>query len=310
MTTDVATNPGGRRLRLPGFVLAVPAWAWFLFFFLLPVGFVIILSFGAKPDIFRPYSLEVLSFDQYAKALDPAYGPTLKNTLRVGLIGTLACLVVALPFAYWLAVRVPPRWRGLLLGLVLVPFWTNFLVRTIGWQLIISPDGIASGVLQQLGVISQPLDFLYTRSAVLLGVVYNYLPLMILPLFVAFDRLDPTLREASKDLGANRYRTFTQVTLPLAMPGVVAGLALVFIPLMGDYITAEVLGGAKGNMLGQLIASQFLSAQNWPLGAAMAVLLMLTITVTGLTLGLVGLAVRGALRRRRRVVIDTGEVLA
>jgi spermidine/putrescine transport system permease protein len=129
-------------------------------------------------------------------------------------------------------------------------------------------------------------------------------------LFVAFDRLDPTLREASKDLGASRFRTFTQVTLPLAMPGVVAGLALVFIPLMGDYITAEVLGGAKGNMLGQLIASQFLSAQNWPLGAAMAVLLMLSITVTGLLFALIGVTVRSALRRRRRIVIDTGEVAA
>ncbi|MDH4159656.1 MAG: ABC transporter permease [Actinomycetota bacterium] len=310
MSDEVLASPGVRRWRAPGFMLAVPAWAWFVMFFVLPVGFVILLSFGAKPDIFRPYSLEVLSFDQYAKALDPAYGPTLKNTLRVGITGTIACLVIALPFAYWLAVRVPPRWRGLLLGLVLVPFWTNFLVRTIGWQLIISPDGIASSALQQLGVISQPLNFLYSRSAVLLGVVYNYLPLMILPLFVAFDRLDPTLREASKDLGASRYRTFTQVTLPLAMPGVVAGLALVFIPLMGDYITAEVLGGAKGNMLGQLIASQFLSAQNWPLGAAMAVLLMLSITVTGLIFALVGVTVRGVLRRRRRIVIDVLEVAA
>jgi len=306
MSSEVSTSTGARRVRAPGFALAIPVWAWFVFFFALPVGFVIWLSFGSKPDIFRPYSLEVLSFDQYAKALNPDYGPTLRNTLRVGITGTLACLVIAMPFAYWLAVRVPPRWRGLLLGLVLVPFWTNFLVRTIGWQLIISPDGLASNVLQQLGVISQPLNFLYTRSAVLLGVVYNYLPLMILPLFVAFDRLDPTLREASKDLGASRYRTFTQVTLPLAMPGVVAGLALVFIPLMGDYITAEVLGGAKGNMLGQLIASTFLNAQNWPLGAAMAVLLMVTITVTGLFFALVGISVRGILRRRRRIVIDTG----
>jgi spermidine/putrescine transport system permease protein len=310
MSDDVVASPGARRWRAPGFALAIPIWAWFVMFFVLPVGFVILLSFGAKPDIFRPYSLEVLSFDQYAKALDPAYGPTLRNTLRVGVTGTIACLVIALPFAYWLAVRVPPRWRGLLLGLVLVPFWTNFLVRTIGWQLIISPDGIASGFLQQVGVISQPLNFLYSRSAVLLGVVYNYLPLMILPLFVAFDRLDPTLREASKDLGASRYRTFTQVTLPLAMPGIVAGLALVFIPLMGDYITAEVLGGAKGNMLGQLIASQFLSAQNWPLGAAMAVLLMLSITVTGLLFALIGVTLRGILRRRRRIDIDTSEVAA
>ncbi len=139
-------------------------------------------------------------------------------------------------------------------------------MRTLGWLILLQPNGPLSGVLQDLQLIGGPLDVLDTREAVQFGVVYNYLPLMIFPLFVALDRLDPALREASKDLGASRWKTFRQVTLPLAMPGVVAGLLLVFIPLTGDYITAAVLGGAKGNMVGALVASQFNTAQNWALG--------------------------------------------
>src|SRR6185436_10609764 len=169
---------------------------------------------------------------------------------------------------------------GVLLGLTIVPFWTNFLVRTLGSLILLQSKGPLSGILQDLHLISNPLDVLDTKSAVQLGVIYNYLPLMIFPLFVALDRLDPALREASKDLGANRWRTFRQVTLPLAMPGVVAGLLLVFIPLTGDYITASVLGGAKGNMAGALVATQFLAAQNWALGSAMAVMLIFVILGT------------------------------
>ncbi len=144
----------------------------------------------------------------------------------------------------------------MLLGLVIVPFFVNFLVRTIGWLILLSPNGPVSSLLQRWGIRSEPLHLLQTRSAVQLGVVYNYLALMILPLFVALDRLDPAMREASKDLGASRWKTFRQVTLPLAAPGIVAGLLLVFIPLTGDYITALVLGGAKGNMAGVMVASR------------------------------------------------------
>lgn len=299
----VEDEGGRRRLRTPRFAMALPAWVWFVLFFLAPVGLILYLSFGYKPGIFDTYATDKLSLDRYREAFDPAYAPTLVNTLRVAVLGTFLCLVISLPFAYWLAVRVSGRWRGVLLALVLVPFWTNFLVRTIGWQLIISPDGFLSTALQKMGLVDHPIDLLFTRSAVQLGVVYNYLPLMILPLFVAFDRLDPALREASKDLGANRVSTFRQVTLPLAMPGVVAGLLLVFIPLMGDYITAEVLGGARGNMLGQLIASQFLSGQNWPLGSAMAVILMSTIALTVALFALIGLLLRAVARSRRRLVL-------
>jgi spermidine/putrescine transport system permease protein len=268
------------RSRNAGAALAVPAWAWLLVFFVAPVAMVVWFSFGYKPGMFGTHANDILSLDRYAEALSPTFFSTFSNTLWVGILGTAICFLVGMPVAYWMAFKVRPSRRGLLIALVLVPFWTNFLVRTIGWQVILAPEGWVSGFLQMVGILDGPLEILYTRAAVLIGVVYNYLPLMILPLFVAFDRVGPTLREASKDLGAGKWATFFRVTLPLSRPGVVAGVLLVFIPLMGDYITATVLGGAKGNMVGQLVASQFQTAQNWALGSAMAVLLMLVIALT------------------------------
>ncbi|WP_353988008.1 ABC transporter permease [Ruicaihuangia caeni] len=295
--------------RAPGIALAIPAWAWLLIFFVAPVGMVIWFSFGYKPGIFGTHANDVLSFDRYAEAMSPTFFATFQNTLWVGIAGTLLCLLIGLPAAYWMAVKAPPSRRGLLLALVMVPFWTNFLVRTIGWQVILAPEGWASTLLQSIGVLNGPLDILYTRTAVLIGVVYNYLPLMILPLFVAFDRVGHSLREASKDLGAGRWSTFFRVTLPLARPGVIAGVLLVFIPLMGDYITATVLGGAKGNMVGQLVASQFQTAQNWALGSAMAVLLILVIMATVAAGAVLVWLVTWPLRARQRLVLDTREAV-
>ena len=207
-------------------------------------------SFGYKPDIFHPIATDKLSFATYREAFSSTFLHVFSQTLQISILGTILCFLIGFPFAYWLATRVSPRWRGVLLGLVIVPFFVNFLVRTIGWLILLSPNGPVSSLLQRWGLRNEPLHLLQTRSAVQLGVVYNYLALMILPLFVALDRLDPAMREASKDLGASRWKTFRQVTLPLAAPGIVAGLLLVFIPLTGDYITALVLGGAKGNMAG------------------------------------------------------------
>lgn len=288
-------------MRTPKFLLAIPAWAWLTAFFILPVATVAYFSFGYKPGLFGTHATDVLSLDRYREALSPTFFTTFTNTLRIGILGTLICLVIGIPMAYWMAVKVSPRWRTLLLALVIIPFWTNFLVRTIGWQVILAPEGWLSGLLQTIGLRDGPLAILYTRPAVLLGVVYNYLPLMILPLFVAFDRVGPALREASKDLGADRVRTFFRVTLPMARPGIIAGVLLVFIPLMGDYITAIVLGGARGNMVGQLVASQFQTAQNWALGSAMAVLLILIIAGTVLVGGLLAWLVSWPLRHRRRL---------
>ncbi|HVQ88409.1 MAG TPA: ABC transporter permease [Actinomycetes bacterium] len=303
-TPAPAAERGPKRSWVPRSLLAIPAWVWFVIFFAAPVAWILYYSFGQQVDFFTQIpDVSHPNFHRYTEAFNPSYFPTFKRTLKISLIGTALCLIIALPFSYWLAVKVPQRWRGLMLGIVLVPFWTNFLVRTIGWQLILSPDGFMSSTLQHLGVIHEPLGLLCTQRGVQIGVVYNYLPLMILPLFVAFDRMDPALRESSKDLGASRWRTFTQVTLPIAMPGVIAGMLLVFIPLMGDYITAILLGCAKGSMAGQLVASQFDSTLDWSLGSAMAVMLILFILVTVFVFALIGLALRAAVRSHRKVTL-------
>lgn len=291
-----------RRVRLPAFALAIPAWAWLVIFFVLPVAVVFWYSFGYKPGMFGSHANDILSFDRYLEALTPTFFDTFLNTLWIGIAGTAICFLIGAPVAYWMAVKAPSNRKGILIALVLVPFWTNFLVRTIGWQVILSPQGLPSQIMQAMGL--GPLDILYTRPAVLLGVVYNYLPLMILPLFVAFDRVGPALREASKDLGADRWGTFLRVTFPLARPGVIVGVLLVYIPLMGDYITATVLGGAKGNMVGQLVASQFQTAQNWALGSAMAIMLILIILLSVAVIGVLLWLVSMPFRARNRLVLE------
>ena len=299
--------PKKRRIKSPKYLLALPAWAWFTVFFLVPVGLVLIYSLGEQVSSFvqKPnISPSVWSLDNFVGsdgAFDSAYMPTFWRTLRISVTGTFICLVISVPFAYWLATKISPRWRGLLLGLVLVPFWTNFLVRTIGWSMILAPNGLLSETLQDVGIRDSPLGLLYTAQGVQLGVVYNYLPLMILPLYVAFERIDPGLREASKDLGANRLKTFLQVSMPLAVPGAVAGMLLVFIPLMGDYITPSILGGSAGSMAGTIVADQFLSTFNWSKGAALAVIMIGFILATLIVFAIIGLALRAVVRAFRRV---------
>jgi ABC-type spermidine/putrescine transport system permease subunit II len=299
-----ATRPRRRvRLRLPQSLLTAPAALYFVVFFLAPVALVAWYSFGRKPGLFGFHDNSTLSFDRYREAWNGPFQPTFRNTLEIAAIGTLLCLLIALPFAYFLATKANPRIKSLLLVLVLVPFWCNFLVRTLGWRLILAPEATLSHVLQDIGLTGAPLNVLDTRFAVQLGVVYNYLPLMILPLYVAFDRLDPALREASKDLGANRFKTLVQVTLPVSMPGIATGCLLVFVPLMGDYITASVLGGVKGNMVGLLVASWFEEGSNWALGSAEAVLLIGAILATVAVAAVAAWLARWGLRRRRRVVL-------
>ena len=274
-----------------------------MLFFLIPVLWIVYYSFGYKPDIYHPIATDKLSFATYHEAFSSAFLHVFSQTLQISILGTTLCFLIGFPFAYWLATRVSARWRGVLLGLVIVPFFVNFLVRTIGWFILLSPNGPLSSLLQRWGIRSEPLHLLQTRGAVQLGVVYNYLALMILPLFVTLDRLDPAMREASKDLGASRWKTFRQVTLPLAAPGIVAGLLLVFIPLTGDYITALVLGGAKGNMAGVMVASQFTIAQDWALGAAQAVILIAMIMGTVAVFALIAVAVRTIARASRKITL-------
>ncbi|MFM8266888.1 MAG: ABC transporter permease subunit [Ilumatobacteraceae bacterium] len=270
-----------RRWGVPRFALALPAWGWWAVFFIVPVVLVVAASFGGKvPGSAGRVSYDRLSLDNYRQALEGGFGGTFATVLvqgmRTTLLGTFLCAVVAFPIAYLLATRVR-RGKGIVLALLAVPFFTNFLIRTLAWRIVLAPKGLISNTLVSWGVIAERLAVLDTRLGVQIGVVYNYLPLMVFPLFVALDRLDPVLREASKDLFAGRLRTFVQVTLPLSAPGIIAGVVLVFVPLAGDYITANVLGGADGNMPGNLVATQFLQSQNPPLGAAIAVILVASI---------------------------------
>ena len=302
-TVTEGPAPLRRWLRAPKFLLAIPAWAWWVFFFLVPVALVVAASFGSKIEgSAGRVSYDHLNLENYRQALEGGlsglFVDVLKQGMRTTLIGTFLCVVVAFPIAYLLATKVK-RGKGIALALLAVPFFTNFLIRTLAWRIVLAPKGLISNTLLDWGVLSERLNVLDTRLGVQIGVVYNYLPLMIFPLFVALDRLDPVLREASKDLFASRLKTFFQITLPLAAPGIVAGVVLVFVPLAGDYITANVLGGAKGNMPGNLVATQFISAQNPALGAAIAVILIVSI------LAVLGLAFLAAWALKKAGKIDS-----
>jgi spermidine/putrescine transport system permease protein len=206
------------------------------------------------------------------------------------LVGTGLCLLIGFPVAYWIATKVSPRRRGIVLALVIVPFFTSYIVRTIAWRIVLSPKGWVSGFFQRIHLMSTPFDVLNTRTAVQIGVVYNYLPLMIFPLFVALDRIDPALREASKDLGG-RIKTMARVTVPLGMPL----CQILLLILAGDYVTANLLGGAKGNMVGSLVASQ---SRCKPAPHSLAVVLILD-PGTIAFFALVALLIRFVIRRLR-----------
>lgn len=259
--------------------LAAPAAVLFLVAFVVPLTVIVAYSFGvAQPfGSERAVAFARLTLENYQQALGAPFVGLLIRTLGIAAVGTAGCLVLGFPVAYTLATRVSDARKPLWLALLVVPFLTSFLLRTFAWRILLSGNGPVSTALQAVGALDAPLDVLDTSFAVQLGVIYNYLPLMILPLFVAIDRIDPRLRDASRDLGAGPWRTFWRITLPLSRPGVVSGCLLVFIPLSGEYVTPAILGGARGMMAGSVVASQFLEARNWPVGAAEAVVLVVLI---------------------------------
>lgn len=235
-------------------------------------------SFGINdPDQFFTVTFG-LYLDQFQRIWDPLYLEIYKNTFIMAFTGTLGCLLIGYPFAYFLATRAGKH-RGLLFFLVIVPFWTSLLIRTYAWLLILSEQGPLSDAMQSMGLISRPLDILYTSSAVWIGVVYDYLPLMVFPLYVVIERMDPRLKEASRDLGAGRWATFRRVTLPLTVPGIMTGSLLTFIPMTGEYVVPEILGGAKSFLVGNLVANEFRTAIDWPFGAALSMALVAAMLV-------------------------------
>jgi spermidine/putrescine transport system permease protein len=218
------------------------------------------------------------TLSNFKQALSGFYLTIFLRTLRFAAIGTVGCLVVAAPLAYFLA-RKAGRLRPLLLVLLLVPFWTSFLIRTLAWETLLAANGPIRDALNFLGLHHGDLNVLDTQTAVMIGIIYAYLPLMALPLFVAFERVPESEIEASKDLGAGRLQTFVRVTLPLARPGITAGILLTFVPMTGEYVIPALLGGDKGVLIGGLIANQYLEAENYALGSAMAVLVLLVLGV-------------------------------
>ena len=254
-------------------LMLAPTTLWFLFLLVLPLVVVFVFSFGERAPA-GGYTAS-FTFAQYANL--PARLAAFKNTMTLAPIGTAICLLAAYPLAYFLAVKASPRVRMLLLVLVIVPFWTSFLIRTYAWMFILGGRGLPA-LIEWLGF--EPVRMIYTRGAVLVGIIYGYLPLMVFPIFVSLERLDKSLLEASDDLGASPARTFLQVTLPLTSPGVITGCMLVFILLMGEFLIPAILGGGKVFFVGNALVDLFLQSRNWPFGSAVAVCLVVVMLVT------------------------------
>ena len=270
--TPEAASVRGRRSAIVSGLLLLPAGFWYLVLLVIPLLLVVAVSFGVRgPD--GGY-VPAFTLDNYATVLNRT--DPFVTSLQIAAAGTVLCLVVAFPLAYFIATRVTKR-KGLLVVLLVIPFWTSFLIRTIAWLTILGPRGLA-GFLSDL--TGQDIQILGTPIAILLGIVYNYLPLMIFPLYVTLERLDRTLLEASKDLGAGRWATFRQVTLPIIWPGLITGSILVFIPLMGEYVIPTILGRGKIFLIGNVLQLDFLSSRNWPAGSAKAVGLILVMLIT------------------------------
>jgi spermidine/putrescine transport system permease protein len=294
------------RLRAPSFSLAIPAIVWYAFFFVLPIVLIVWYSFGVKNTISGtgvPVDMGHATLQNYRDAFSPTFFTVFKSTLKIAILATTLCFVFGFPVAYFLVFKVSEKWKAIMLALIVVPSFTSFLIRTLAWRIPLAANGELSTWLQDWGLISGPINILETKTAVQIAIVYNYLGFMILPLFVALDRIDHHMREASKDLGANRLRTFLQVTLPLAGPGIAAGVLLTFIPMCGDFVTATLLGGTSGNMIGAMIDSQFHVAQNWPLGSAMAVMMIGAVLLVLVVGSLLVFGVQSILRRRRHIEI-------
>ncbi len=260
-----------RRTGLQVLVLIFPSLFWLIVFFALPLVIVFVYSFLKR----GPYGQIVWEFNlqNYVRFFDPLYLRIFARSFRIAGITTAVCFLLGYPMAYWIATR-PPRWRNTLLLLLMIPFWTNFLVRTYAWILILRDTGLINNALMGLGLISEPLPLFGTDLAVIIGLVYGWFPDMVLPCYAAVERLDHSLVEAAQDLGANELRAFLRVVFPLTLPGIIAGSILVFIPSLGAYVTPDLLGGAKSVMIGNVIQSQFLSVRDYPFGSAFSFVLM------------------------------------
>jgi len=268
MSTPTTTR---RRRRLGG-LLVVPAVLWLAVFAVGPLLFMVVVSFWTASVFGLSTELSTKSYESLVA--DPVYGRVLLQTLRIALMTTVLALLVSYPLAMFLA-RLKGHRRTLAVVLLFLPFWTSYVVRTFVWLPMLGRSGLLNQFLVGAGIVDRPIDgLLYNEGAVYVGLVYVYTLYMTLPIYLSLEKLDPALVEASGDLGATPFQTFRRVILPLTLPGVWSGCTMVFLLSCGAYVTPQLLGGPSGQMFGNIIASQFLNANNWPLGAALSVVLM------------------------------------
>lgn len=257
--------------KLMSCAMVFPTIVWLLLFLLIPLLYVIFISFMSKNSY---GGVEyIFSLNAYSSVINSVYLRIFFVSFKLALETTIICLLVAYPFAYIMA-NAPAGQKKIYVLLIMLPFWINSMIRIYGWNTILRKQGILNTLLVSIGIIDSPLELLYTDGAVLLGMVYDLLPFMILPLYSSIEKLDPALLEAGEDLGANRVHSFTRIILPLTMPGIFAGVVQTFIPALGLFYISDMLGGAKTMYLGNLIKNQFMSARNWPLGAALSIVLI------------------------------------
>lgn len=271
---------GKKAKRRGPLLLVLPLYIFTILFVFLPLVYIAVLSF-LKKDVLWGVTNE-LTLGNYRKMLDPVYLKTFVDSLRLALSTTVITTLIGYPFGYFMA-KLPPKRRGMLMLFVVVPFWTNALVRIYGWMIILRTRGVLNSVLMGLGILDAPLKILYTYGAVLIGMVYSLLPFMILPVYNSVEKMDWSLVEAARDLGAGSVRAFLTVTLKLTLPGVLSGFVLVFVPSIGLFFLSDLLGGGKIMLVGNLIKNQLLQARDWPFGAALSVVMM------GMTLAIIAL---------------------
>jgi len=276
-------------MRSPWLVLALPA-AWMLLFFVAPFGIILSIGFAEGAEGLPPYApllrfrpdgtpYLVLNLENFRLFIDdPFYLSAYLRSLWVAAVAATLCLAVGYPMALAIA-RAAPAARPLLLMLVVLPFWTSFLLRVTAWIGLLQDEGWVNAVLVGLGIVAAPLPLLYTDLAMYLGLTYCYLPFMVLPIYATLSKLDPALLEAAADLGARPWRAFLAVTLPLSLPGIVAGFLLVFIPAVGEFVIPELLGGPGAQLIGRVLWTEFFQNRDWPLASALAVVLLLALVV-------------------------------
>jgi len=271
-------------------VIGAP-YFWLLLFFLVPFFIVFKLSLSDSAIAIPPYTptfnwtdgitgfLSKLDFENYKFIFsDPLYVNAYLSSLKIATVATVLTLLVAYPIAYGMA-RAPKAWQPTLMMLVILPFWTSFLIRIYAWIGILKKEGLLNLFLMNWGIINEPLSILNTTTAVYIGIVYSYLPFMILPLYASLEKISPTLIEAAEDLGSRPWKAFWQVTFPLSLPGVLAGSLLVFIPAVGEFVIPDLLGGSETLMIGKTLWNEFFNNRDWPLSSAVAVVLLLVLII-------------------------------